>query len=117
MLTMNGAGAAYASETVWNSGYQKHDPQWFTGADYWGSSGGISTVNAIPPYQQNLALAACRGSTTMRNVPDVALTAEDVWLHPLRRLRCGPWRHQSGLALADSDHAAGTGVPAFLLVE
>ena len=47
---------------------------------YWGSSGGISTVNAIPPYQRDLNMVASRGSTTMRNVPDVALTADSVWV-------------------------------------
>ena len=67
-----GPGAAYQSETVWNWGLH-------TGS-YFGSSGGISTYYAIPSYQQNLSMSANQGSTTMRNVPDVALTGDDVYV-------------------------------------
>jgi len=63
-----GTGAAYSSETVWN---------WGGGQ---GSSGGISTYYAIPYYQQGLSMSANQGSTTMRNVPDVALTANDAYV-------------------------------------
>ena len=62
-----GTGAAYLSEKVWNWGSQ-------------GSSGGISTDYAMPYYQQGVSMAANQGSTTMRNVPDVALTAENVYV-------------------------------------
>jgi hypothetical protein len=65
-LTMNGTGASYQSETVWN----RHNGD--------GSSGGISTFYSIPPYQQGISMAVNQGSTTMRNVPDVAMTAEDI---------------------------------------
>jgi hypothetical protein len=67
-----GTGAAYSSETVWNRGKQ--------GSSYVGSSGGISTYYPIPSYQQGVSMVANQGSTTMRNVPDVALTAENVYL-------------------------------------
>ncbi len=63
-----GTGAAYSSETVWNWG----------GGE--GSSGGVSTYFAIPSYQQGISMSANRGSTTMRNVPDVALTADNVYV-------------------------------------
>ena len=66
-LTMTGTGAAYASETVWN---------WGGGT---GSSGGVSTHFALPYYQQGISMTANKGSTTMRNVPDVALTADNVY--------------------------------------
>ena len=66
-LTMTGTGAAYSSETVWN---------WGGGT---GSSGGVSTHFAIPYYQQGISMTANKGSTTMRNVPDVALTADNVY--------------------------------------
>jgi len=65
-LTMNGTGASYASETVWN---------WGGGT---GSSGGISANFGIPPWQQGISMVANHGSTTMNNVPDVALTADNV---------------------------------------
>lgn len=40
-----------------------------------GSGGGISTVWSIPNYQQPVITYASLGSTTMRNVPDVALNS------------------------------------------
>ena len=67
-----GSGAAYSSETVWNWGYDN--------GSYVGSSGGISTYYAIPSYQQGISMSANQGSTTMRNVPDVALTADNVYV-------------------------------------
>ena len=67
-LAMNGSGASYASETVWN---------WGGGV---GSCGGVSGTYPIPYYQQGVNMTAVGGSTTMRNVPDVALTADNVWV-------------------------------------
>lgn len=57
-LTTTGPGGAYISETAW-----------------FGSSGGVSTAYSIPSWQQGVANAANGASTTMRNVPDVSLTA------------------------------------------
>ena len=70
-LTMNGAGASYASETVWNWGIRY-------GEDGVGSSGGISSYYPIPSWQTNINMTASQGSTTFRNTPDVALTADDI---------------------------------------
>jgi uncharacterized repeat protein (TIGR01451 family) len=82
-LTMLGTGTAYASEKVWNYGYQSPDlpaqggaPQ-FNG--YWGSGGGISTSVLIPSWQQGVSMAKNGGSTTFRNLPDVALTADNIF--------------------------------------
>jgi subtilase family serine protease len=58
-LTTSGAGGPWQSETTWS-----------------GSGGGVSTVYAIPSYQQGLSMAANGGSTKMRNIPDLALTAD-----------------------------------------
>ncbi len=80
-LTMNGVGASYKSETVWNSGYEANNPQWYTNQDYWGSSGGISTNTSIPSYQQSVNMAYNQGSSSMRNVPDVAMVADGVWTY------------------------------------
>src|SRR5439155_5207537 len=71
-----GAGATYASEMVWNWRIPNEPPR----AGYAGSSGGISTYYPIPSYQQGINMAANYGSTTMRNVPDVALTADNVYV-------------------------------------
>lgn len=68
-LTMNGTGAAYASEKVWNWGNNS------------GSSGGISTNYPIPFWQQGIDMTANQGSTTLRNIPDVAMTGDNVFIY------------------------------------
>ena len=67
-LTTTGPGGSYISETVWNSGGGL------------GSGGGISTTYGIPTWQQGVSMVANQGSTTMRNVPDVAMLGDDVWV-------------------------------------
>jgi subtilase family serine protease len=67
-LTMNGTGGSYASETVWNRG------------DGIGSSGGISSFYSIPSWQTNVNVVAAQGSASFRNIPDVALTADNVYV-------------------------------------
>jgi sugar lactone lactonase YvrE len=58
-LITNGAGGAWSSETAWNQ-----------------SGGGISPDGIpIPSWQTGVADAANDGSTTLRNVPDVAAEA------------------------------------------
>ena len=81
-LTMNGAGALYASEAVWNSGFMR--PGWCCAGNwgnggYWGSGGGISTSYAIPYWQFGVSTLANGASTTMRNVPDVAMIASTIF--------------------------------------
>jgi hypothetical protein len=77
-LTMKGKGVAYVSETAWNSGPVMdfgHNPD-----GYAGTAGGISTDLGIPSWQQGISMAANLGSTTNRNMPDVALTADNVFV-------------------------------------
>ncbi len=66
-LTMSGSGQSYSGETVWNRG---------NGV---GSSGGISTTYVIPQWQQGINMSSNQGSTSMRNVPDVAMVADDIY--------------------------------------
>ena len=74
-LTMNGTGASYASETVWNWGYDANAGQ------YVGTGGGISSYYNIPSWQTGVTnLIAAGGSTSFRNLPDVALTADNVYV-------------------------------------
>jgi hypothetical protein len=61
-----GGGAAYSSEQVWKRNNSV------------GTGGGISTTYAIPTWQQTVSMAANQGSTTMRNIPDVAMVADNV---------------------------------------
>ena len=67
-LVTTGPGGAYASETVWN---------WGGGT---GSSGGVSSFYAIPSWQMNVNMTANGGSTAFRNIPDVAWTADNVYV-------------------------------------
>lgn len=67
-LTTSGPGGTYTSETVWN---------WNNGV---GSCGGISTYYTIPSWQQGISMTASKGSTTMRNIPDVAMTADNIYI-------------------------------------
>ncbi len=58
-LKTAGAGGPWQSEAAWS-----------------GSGGGVSTVYPMPTYQQGLSMSGNGGSTKMRNLPDVALTAD-----------------------------------------
>jgi subtilase family serine protease len=58
-LTTAGARGPWQSETTWS-----------------GSGGGVSTTWPIPAYQQPATMTAAGGSASMRNLPDVALTAD-----------------------------------------
>jgi len=68
-LSMVGAGVAWQSEAVW--GASGPNPE--GSPIYSGSSGGIQTTIPIPDYQKPVNMSAVGGSTTHRNVPDVAM--------------------------------------------
>jgi hypothetical protein len=65
-----GPGGAWLGEVVWNPG---EGP----GA---GSSGGVSSAYTIPPWQKTVKMTSNGGSTTYRNVPDVAMAADDIFI-------------------------------------
>jgi hypothetical protein len=67
-LFTTGPGGSRTFETVWNRNNNI------------GSSGGISTTYPIPAWQQGIDMTSNQGSLTLRNIPDVALTAENVWV-------------------------------------
>ncbi|HEV2329274.1 MAG TPA: protease pro-enzyme activation domain-containing protein [Verrucomicrobiae bacterium] len=71
-LTTTGPGGSWSSETVWNWGLDN--------GSYVGGSGGISSYYAIPDWQTNVSMASNGGSTTNRNLPDVALTADNIFV-------------------------------------
>lgn len=64
-LTTSASGG-WVSETTWNQGGGV------------ASSGGISGTYFIPYWQQTVNMAGNGGSPTMRNIPDVALTAGNI---------------------------------------
>jgi subtilase family serine protease len=63
------SGAGWSSETVWN---------WGGGT---GSSGGISSHYSIPGWQQGINTTTNHVSITQRNIPDVALTADEIYVY------------------------------------
>jgi hypothetical protein len=75
-LQTSGPGGSWVSEAVWN---WKYAAGCLSEDD--GSSGGISTNYAIPAWQTGADMSVNQGSTTMRNVPDVALTADEVYVY------------------------------------
>ena len=71
-LTTSGPGGAWVSETAWS---------WFsTGQGPDASSGGSSTTISIPSWQQGINMSANMGSTIKRNLPDVSMTANNIWV-------------------------------------
>ncbi len=67
-LFTSAAGGPLTAETAWN---------WGGG---FGSGGGISTSYLIPLWQQGINMTANHGSTSLRNIPDVAMTADNIWV-------------------------------------
>ncbi len=67
-LTTTGPGGAWVAETVWNRGNAQ------------ATGGGTSTTYPIPSWQRPVDMSANHGSTTMRNLPDVAAVADSVWV-------------------------------------
>lgn len=60
-LSTTGPGGSWVSEAAWS-----------------GSGGGISPNYVIPSWQQGISMSANHGSPTMRNIPDVAMVAEQI---------------------------------------
>jgi subtilase family serine protease len=74
-LSTTGPGGSWSSETVWNWGVE-----FGSSYDGIGSSGGISSYYSIPIWQTNINMTSRGGSATQRNIPDVALTADAVFV-------------------------------------
>src|SRR5665213_3527533 len=71
-LFTTGPGGPWQSETVWS--YLTAG----TGTD--AGSGGISSSYALPIWQQGVNMVSNHGSTTFRNIPDVALTSDNIFV-------------------------------------
>jgi subtilase family serine protease len=67
-----GAAASWMGEKAWN-GNSEHEGNH-------ASAGGVSTTWAIPIWQQGLDMSQNQGSTTWRNIPDVAMVADMIWI-------------------------------------
>ena len=66
----------WSSETVWS--WFVEDPG--QGLDYAGGGGTNYNGIPIPSWQQGISMTANQGSTTLRNVPDVAMTADNIYV-------------------------------------
>ena len=75
-LTTATSDGSWMSEIVWltpasNDGLGDISPEQATG-------GGVSLTYSIPAWQQGISMTANQGSTTRRNLPDVALVADSI---------------------------------------
>lgn len=79
-LTTSFSGA-WKSETTWNwwVEFPGEADQGATNA----SGGGISPNYPLPSYQSNVNMTVPNGSQTNRNIPDVALTADNIYVFAL----------------------------------
>jgi subtilase family serine protease len=69
------ADSLWSDESVWLT--PPGDPNYGNEVE-WASGGGISLAYPIPVWQQGISMANNQGSTTMRNVPDVAAVANNI---------------------------------------
>ena len=69
---VTGAGATWAEEKVWNWNTEHEGNR--------GSGGGVSTIWAIPIWQQGIDMSQNQGSTAWRNIPDVAMASDMIWI-------------------------------------
>ena len=74
-LSTTGPEGAWQSETVWNWNIGTG-----VGATDGASGGGISVNYPIPTWQQGITTGLNQGSSSSRNVPDVALTADAIYV-------------------------------------
>lgn len=72
-LSTIGPGGPYAAETVWNA--------YSNGEGAGGSGGGTNLVGTrIPSWQTGINMTTNHGSTALRNVPDVAINADNIFI-------------------------------------
>ncbi len=71
-LSTTGPLGSWVSEKSWNWNN--------TGQGTAATGGGISTVVPIPSWQQSTSMASNGGSITMRNGPDVAMVADNIYI-------------------------------------
>jgi hypothetical protein len=74
--TLSTSAGNWSSEVVWLTP-AANDPL-LGSTPLMATGGGISTVYPIPSWQQGISMTANQGSTTMRNLPDVAMIANNI---------------------------------------
>jgi subtilase family serine protease len=67
-LTSSGPGGAWVSETAWNAGGGI------------ASGGGYDFTVPLPVWQQGISMTANHGSTSARNIPDISMVADNIFI-------------------------------------
>lgn len=65
-LSTTGPAGSWVSETAWNAGGGT------------ATSGGFSSAYPLPSWQTGISMTANRGSTVMRDLPDVSMVADNI---------------------------------------
>jgi subtilase family serine protease len=94
-LSMNGVGASWQSEQVW-------DYQYILGA----SAGAVVPGLAIPYYQQGIDMSRNGGSTRFRSIPDVAMVADNIELVTTDKDKNGHYTLTGSVGLVGGTSAA-----------
>jgi hypothetical protein len=76
LTTTGPPDVSWLSETVWLTPASNDPILGYTPEE--ASGGGVSLAYGIPSWQQGISMTANQGSTTMRNLPDVALVANNI---------------------------------------
>lgn len=72
VLTTSGPGGSWVSEATWN---------WYNvGLGFGGSGGGVSPRYNLPSWQKGVSMTSNQGSVLSRDLPDVSLTADNIWV-------------------------------------
>lgn len=71
-LSTSGPAGSWTAETAWNWASTRGG----NGA----TGGGSSTTYSIPSWQQPVSMATNGGSLSKRNLPDVAMAADNIWV-------------------------------------
>lgn len=71
-LSTTGPEGSWLGDTVWN---------WLTeGKGNFVDGGGVSTFYGMPDWQMGVDMSTNGGSATARNIPDVAMVADNIWV-------------------------------------
>lgn len=92
-LSMTNSGAGWSSEKVWNN------PSEYP---YGESGGGISPTYSLPWYQQGINMSTNGGSSAKRNMPDVAIVADNIIAYTAEEdiSNPGEWQGWSGTSIS-----------------
>ncbi|HTC22332.1 MAG TPA: S53 family peptidase, partial [bacterium] len=74
-LSTSNSTEGWQSETTWNAPLNTS-----SGLATFGGGGGVCSKVTIPSYQQSVNMTANGGSTLLRNIPDVSMVADNIFV-------------------------------------